>query len=81
MRLTSGSIPDATVAGLTGSLEDIDSLGCAAHVGALRNDAAASLEESLGLFGGNFVLGGTGESDVDGGDESPGALAYNKGSQ
>lgn len=71
----SGSVPDTARAGLAGSLEDIDGLDSAAHVGALSDDADASLDESLGLLAGNLVLGSTRERDVDGGDEGPGALA------
>lgn len=76
-----GGVPDTTRAGLAGSLEDIDGLDSAAHVGALSYDADTGLDESLGLLAGNLVLGSTRESDVNGRDESPGALACSKMSE
>ena len=74
--LTSGSVPNSTGTGLARRLEDIDGLGSAAHVGTLRNDANTGLDECLGFFTGYLILGGTREGDVDGGDKSPGTLAW-----
>lgn len=50
---------------LAGSLEHVDGLLGATHVGALSDEPGAAGNESLGLLLGNLVLGGAGKSDVD----------------
>ena len=54
------------------SLEDIDGLLGAAHVGAFGDELAADGDQGLGFLARDFVLGGTGESDVDLADVGPG---------
>lgn len=70
-----GGVPDggAALVGVTVGLEDVNGLLGAAHVGAFGDELAADGDQSLGLFAGDFVLGGTGEGHVDLADVGPGA--------
>ena len=67
----------AGVAGLARRVEDfvgqeeINRLGCRRHVGAFTDQAAAVLDQGLGVCGGDFILGGGGEGAVAG--DVPGA--------
>ena len=72
-----GGVPDGGIlVSLTVGLEDIDSLLCGTHVGALGDELAAGGDQSLGLVAGDLVLGSGGESDVDAAnDVGPGAGA------
>lgn len=69
-----GGVPDGTGAlvGVAVGLEDIDGLLGATHVGAFGDELAADGDQGLGFLARDFVLGGTGESDVDLADVGPG---------
>jgi hypothetical protein len=71
-----GSVPDSrALALLAVVLEGVNSLLCAAHVGALGDELAASIDERLGLVAGDLVLGGRRKGDVDLTGVHPGTLA------
>lgn len=76
VRRLSRRVPHTALALLARRLEDLDGGLRAPHVGSLSDDPDAGLHERLCLLGGNLVLGGTGERNVDLGDECPGALTY-----
>lgn len=72
----SGGVPDGRLAlGGALSLEDVNGLLGAAHVGALGDGDDASLDEVLGLVLADLVLRSTRQSDVDLADVDPGAGA------
>jgi hypothetical protein len=72
-----GSVPDGLVLlALAVSLEDIDSVLCATHVGTLSNETGTRVDERLSLLLGDLVLGSTRKSNVDL-DVGPGAGAVN----
>jgi hypothetical protein len=58
-----------------GVLENFNCFLGTTHVAAFGDELGASLDESLSLVAGNFVLGGTGESDIQMVDVSPGSRA------
>lgn len=62
----SGTVPDGLVLVLAAvSLEDLDGLLSAAHVGALSDELASGSDQCLGLLAGNLVLSRRGEGNVD----------------
>ena len=62
---------------LTVSLEDVNSISSAAHVGTLSDDESTSIKESLSLLLADLVLGSAGKSNVDLADVDPGAGTFN----
>lgn len=74
----SWSVPDAvTLLLLARSLKHINSFLGGAHVGALSSELAAGLDQCLGLLARDFILCGTGKSDIDVADVDPWACTVN----
>lgn len=74
----SWSVPDpVTLLLLARSLKHINSFLGGAHVGALGSELAAGLDQCLGLLARDFILCGTGKSDIDVADVDPWACTVN----